>query len=681
MFLTTVSALALATAAPALLAAEADGAPTVVEEVVVTAQSLPGDPLAARRARAEAQKTPGAVAVVARETYEDHLATHLGEALHAVPGVYAQRRWGEDVRLSIRGSGVGNASHNRGVILVQDGIPFNQADGFGDFQEIDLLSARYIEVYKGGNALRFGGATMGGAIELNTPTGRNAPDRNQLRLEGGSFETRRVHGEAARRRGDWDAWTGITLLSADGWRDHSAQSSQRLSISAGHELGGAGEIRLVLSVADISNDIPGALTLDQALMDPTQAAPGVVARDYRRDMTSVRGALELSFQWADDWRFEGGLYAASKSLDHPISIVIDQASLNLGAFGRAAWEGRIGGRNADLLVGAWLRSGGLDQQTFVNAAGARGPRLGDGRQEALALDVFAEGRLFVTDRLAIVGGATAGRATRDYADRLNPLRSDDAEFAWIAPRLGLLWEAEGGQQVFANVTRSVEPPNFSALVQTPVPAFVPVRMQEAWTYELGARGRAGRLAWDWAAYHMTVENELLTFVPGPDIPAATFNAGPTLHSGVEAGLNMTLGEGDFGKLELNQTYAWSNFRFDGDGRYGSNQLPVVPEHHYHAELRFSRAGVFSVAPSLEWAPGDTWADYANTMKSPGYLVWSLNGSLEIGGHVTVFLDARNLTNQVYVSNANAITDARVASNAVFWPGEGRSAFVGLRARF
>ena len=48
-------------------------------------------------------------------------------------------------------------------------VPFNQADGFGDFQEIDLLSARYIEVYKGGNALRFGGATMGGAIELNTP--------------------------------------------------------------------------------------------------------------------------------------------------------------------------------------------------------------------------------------------------------------------------------------------------------------------------------------------------------------------------------------------------------------------------------------------------------------------------------------------------------------------------------
>jgi iron complex outermembrane receptor protein len=45
------------------------------------------------------------------------------------------------------------------------------------------------------------------------------------------------------------------------------------------------------------------------------------------------------------------------------------------------------------------------------------------------------------------------------------------------------------------------------------------------------------------------------------------------------------------------------------------------------------------------------------------------------------LDARNLTDEVYVSNANAVTDARVASTAVFWPGEGRSAFIGLRASF
>ncbi len=33
------------------------------------------------------------------------------------------------------------------------------------------------------------------------------------------------------------------------------------------------------------------------------------------------------------------------------------------------------------------------------------------------------------------------------------------------------------------------------------------------------------------------------------------------------------------------------------------------------------------------------------------------------------------------ASASAVTDARVASTAVFWPGEGRSAFVGLRSSF
>ena len=52
------------------------------------------------------------------------------------------------------------------------GVPFNEADGFGDFQMIDPSIARYTEVYKGGNALRFGGALLGGAeVEVRTEGG------------------------------------------------------------------------------------------------------------------------------------------------------------------------------------------------------------------------------------------------------------------------------------------------------------------------------------------------------------------------------------------------------------------------------------------------------------------------------------------------------------------------------
>jgi len=45
------------------------------------------------------------------------------------------------------------------------------------------------------------------------------------------------------------------------------------------------------------------------------------------------------------------------------------------------------------------------------------------------------------------------------------------------------------------------------------------------------------------------------------------------------------------------------------------------------------------------------------------------------------LDARNLTDERYVSTVNAVTDATKVATAVFVPGEGRSAYVGLRYAF
>jgi len=84
---------------------------------------------------------------------------------------------------------------------------------------------------------------------------------------------------------------------------------------------------------------------------------------------------------------------------------------------------------------------------------------------------------------------------------------------------------------------------------------------------------------------------------------------------------------------------------------------------------------------VQWTPKDSWVDYANTLKSPGHAIWSLNATLTVVPGIKLFLDARNLTDERYVANASAITDARVTSTAVFWPGEGRSAFVGLRSSF
>jgi iron complex outermembrane recepter protein len=51
--------------------------------------------------------------------------------------------------------------------------------------------------------------------------------------------------------------------------------------------------------------------------------------------------------------------------------------------------------------------------------------------------------------------------------------------------------------------------------------------------------------------------------------------------------------------------------------------------------------------------------------------------------ITLFLDARNLTNKRYVSDVSTIVNAQApgANTAVFYPGEGRSLYVGTRFTF
>jgi iron complex outermembrane receptor protein len=673
----TTFALLLAGAActPAFADTAAD-----TPDIIVTAAPNPDDPPVVAAARARLARTPGSVAVVAAETYRDRLVIGLPDLLRDVPGVLANKRYGEEGRLSIRGSGLDQSYHQRGVLLAQDGVPFADADGFSDFQKIDPLGARYVEVYKGGNALRFGGAQLGGAVNLVSPNGRTATDPFELRLEAGSWDTWRVQSAAGGVAGAFDYHVAINSFHSSGWRDHSALDQLRGTVNLGYTFGEGNEVRLIAYAADIDQQVPGALSLTDALNNPRFAGTGVAARKQARDQQVGRVTLQTKLRLSDALNFEGGVYATKTDLHHPISIVIDQDTHTEGAFGRFDLAGEIGGHRADLFFGAYYRHGATDQDLYLNSAGANGMRIGDSRQVASGLDLFAEGRFFVVPSLALVAGASYGKATRDYANRLSGA-TDSADFDWFAPRVGLLFE-QGAVQVYANYTRSVEPPHFGALAQTNTSGslFVPLDAQRAWTAEIGTRGKAGAFTWDVTYYRADVKGELLSFLPAANLPATIFNAGDTRHQGAEASLDWRIVEGEGGCLRLRQTYAWSDFRFRGNAAYGDNRLPVAPEHQYRVSLRYEGGHGLFVEPFVDWRMKDVWVDYANTLKAPGYALLNLSAGVAVGP-ATLFVDARNLTDKRYAAEFGAVTDARTAATTVFFPGEGRSVFGGVRFGF
>jgi iron complex outermembrane receptor protein len=673
----------LSVALPALAHAEDQPANTV-DSVIVTGLRDPEDPPVVGDARARLSQTPGAVSVISNESFAKRQALALDDMLRDAPGVYAQRKWGGDIRISIRGSGIGNANHNRGLLLAQDGVPLNEADGYGDSQIADPLVTRFVEVYRGGNALRFGGALLGGAINMVTPNGKTAAHANQIRVDGGSFGTHRENIVVARQAGDWDVLAAATNQRAQGYRAQTQQNIQFGTLNIGRSFGEEREVRLIVNGANIAQEIPGVLTRAQFDANPRQPTAGNYGNDQGRNVRAARSSLRTTWRIDDSLLFEGAVYATWKDLDHPIFQVIDQKSRNYGAFGRLSWNGEIGGLRADGYAGAWLRTGDLDSHFYTNVRGARGAVQSISYQNAGASDVFAEGRLFVSDRLALVGGATWGTAQRDYTSVAVPgigstfnLKASK-DYSWLAPRIGLLWEDESGTQVFANLTKSVEPPNFGSMSPSNV-GFAPVKAQKAWTAETGVRGRRGPLTFDVTLYRAQLDGEMLQYTPNlpgaGTVPAATFNADKTIHQGVEAAVDWRITPA----LRLRQTYAWSDFRFDGDVQYGDNRLPIVPQNFYRAELRYEHAGWF-VAPSLEWSASDIWVDYVNKTKSPSYAVLNFNAGWNITPTVSVFLDARNLTDKAYVSNVQAAI-AAVAATGAYWPGDGRSLFGGVTVAF
>ncbi|WP_199797868.1 TonB-dependent receptor plug domain-containing protein [Erythrobacter sp. KY5] len=51
-------------------------------------------------------------------------------------------------------------------MILRDGVPISRAAGNTEFQEVDPLTIRYIEVFKGANGLRYGSTQLGGAVNV-----------------------------------------------------------------------------------------------------------------------------------------------------------------------------------------------------------------------------------------------------------------------------------------------------------------------------------------------------------------------------------------------------------------------------------------------------------------------------------------------------------------------------------
>ncbi|MBD8908166.1 TonB-dependent receptor family protein [Methylorubrum zatmanii] len=664
------------------------GAPNPAER----AGSLTVPSVAAQRAAVNA--TVGSVAFVDAASFRNRYANTVRDVLKDVPGVFVQERYGQEMRLSVRGSGIARGFHVRGIELLQDGIPLNLADGSGDFYQIDPLSLRSVEVYKGGNALTFGATTLGGAVNFVTPTAYTAFAPNILRIDGGSFNTIREHFQFSRIAGPADFLISGTLTNSDGYRDHETQRTRNFNANLGYRLAPGVETRFFVGFYDTDQKLPGTLSLFDALNNPRIANPTAISGNQSRKVTTERIANRTSFE-LDVGRLDIDSWAIHKNLYHPIFQVIDQDGWTYGISPHWAGSFDIAGYRNDLILGLRAFAGVNQALQFANVSGLRGAQTLNALQSASNYEAYAENRFWFLPDVALMTGAKLFSSNRTYSNKGGLPASPTARFGnvtydGINPKLGLLWQPLPDIQVFGDITRSRDVPDFSDLAQTNMlgTTFVPLEAQRAWTYEAGTRGRIDRLAWDVTLYRAEIRDALINFTinPGLNIPAATFNAPRTRHQGVEAAVTLDLaqdltGLGD--RLSLTQIWTHNDFRFVGDPVFGNNRIAGVPVDVLRTVLGYAHPSGFTLAPSVDWVPEGAFADHANTLKAPGYALFNVQASLDFANGVSLFVDARNLTDARYISDIAVVTNAATVPGGplAFYPGNGRSVFGGVRASF
>ncbi len=622
------------------------------------------------------RKIPGGADVIPAKEFQDGYALSMKDMLNATPGVLAQPRWGEESRLSIRGSGLSRSFHMRGITLLQDGIPFTFADGSSDFQEIDPLTLQHVEIYRGGQGLRYGAATLGGAVNMVTPTGKTLPHTVLLRTEGGSHKTLRLHAQAGKAFDGADAFVATTSAVSSSFRRQSEQNNRRVSGNIGVDLGSSAETRFYIAYNDLEQEVPGTISKRNALHNPKRVPAINVLDDYARDIHSLRLANRTAFRLDNGWKLEGGVYANDKTLYHPIFRVLDQKSLDVGTFARLDGDYSLQSHRNEFVLGANLGRGRNNAKQFENEGGKRGALRADAKQLARNIELYGENRFFVTPDLSLITGLQGRIAYRDFEDHLNGANDAEKTYKALNPKLGILYKTTPSSEVYASVTRSSEAPTYSELVQGGLPGFVPVDQQTAWTAEVGSRGTYEAFSWDATLYHARVRKELLNFTVDANTPASTFNAGDTIHQGIELGLGWQATP----ELSFHGIYNLNDFRFDGDDQFGDNDLAGAPPHQVRLSARYERDGYY-IEPNVEWTPKAAWVDYANTLKSDTPVLVGMKAGLDIGDNVSLFIDARNLMNEQNIATFSTITDARVVGTEVFYPGDGRSVYGGIVVKF
>jgi iron complex outermembrane receptor protein len=671
-------------------------------EVVVTSEAESLTVPSLGKAAEQNKEVPGGFTLQSTDEMEHGRASNFEDLLQRVPGVFLQTENGaEATKISIRGSGILSEDEPLGVQFLLDGLTLNQGDGEAILEDFDLATMNYAEIFRGADAFRYGSITLGGAINLVTKTGREA-DPFQVEVEGGSFGYFRGETTSGWSDGPADLIFSLMGRVRDGFREHSAENTERLFGDIGYRLNDQWESRFYVNLDHVERQLPGGLTKSQLNDDPEQASRDAVEEDFNKKWDFIRLADKISFR-SESIDFDAGLFWFHRNLEERGFFSEDFRqgieafySDNYGLTANIVSRDELFGQRNTLTAGFDFQVERERSQNFENLNGVRGRTTALSTAISINAPFYAEDHLYLTDKLSALAGIQLIYAQRHFEDRfLTDAEGDQSHeqnfFGWN-PKVGVIYELDPKSELFMNYSGSWQPPSFDNMVEFADGAnssvvYTPLQPQRAWTVELGTRGEHGPFEWDLSIYHAWVHDELLELndAHGNDIGAV--NVRRSFHQGIETSLDIDLLNlviqfdqkvQTHDRLTLGQTYTLNDFHFDNDPVYGDNRLAGLPIHIYEIELLYESTTGFYAGPNVQCNLSRYPVDQANRLYADPYALLGFKIGYQKRKGIAVFVEAKNLTDKRFASAVDPIADSRTAPGAqIFHPGDGRAFYGGI----
>lgn len=709
-------ALVALSAAPAVMAEESSKETNTTQlpimQVTDKKEQKKADPKLAA-ARVEANQSAGGVTIVDVEDFQDRNVSSLADFFRYVPGMWAASQSGNDeVFFSSRGSNLDSTNFDgNGVKLLQDGLPVTAADGNNHNRIIDPLAAQYATVARGGNALKYGASTLGGAVDFTTPTARNSP-MARLSLSGGSFGEFLGRGTVSKVFNDkFDALLTAEGKLWDGYRDHNKQDRVGVYGNFGIQLTDAIVNRTFLSYINNNQELPGQLTRAQFDANPKQASKEAIGGHYQLNTETQRVANKTTWTIDNRSSLEIGVSFENQKLYHPIvdkvmvdfdgpgpmqaqevfSLLVDSQQQDWGTSARY----NLHLDEHDILLGMNFGINSEKGGNYRNNGGQRNGMTSQLRKNASTVEVFAQDHWHINERWTLTPALQGVFAHREVSNiGVNPVTGaltgrnshPNDNYQGINPSLGLSYRFLKDATAYGNVTRLYEPPTNYNLGDNTVTnvSDASLKAMEGTSVEIGTRGThefnaLNTMNWDLSLYYSWLNQEILSVSPMPGLSVAK-NFDNTIHAGVEGLIGGQFALDDKGTHAIAPmlTATYNHFNFDNDAVYGNNRLAAAPDYFLKGEVLYRHSSGVFVGPTVD-VVGRRYADLANNYKIPAYALLGVRAGWS-NEHYKVFFEGRNLLDKNYVSS-NSVVDNGTANSQVLNSGAPVSFFGGVEVTF